>query len=111
MRGGSSARGIIRKAMGTDPAPNWVTLDFRQDPRGRWSGQGELVDTVRYMDPTETPQPWPWVPRYWRASDLPELQVDAPADQHRSSTKTIKAKRARAGQQRAPTAPQCAHSR
>ena len=54
----------------------WVALDFRQDPRGLWSGQGDVVDTVRYVDSTELTQPWPWVPRYWRASDLPEMRAD-----------------------------------
>jgi hypothetical protein len=54
---------------------NWATLDFRTDPRGRWMGQGSALDTVRYIDPTDPPQPWPWVPRYWRASDVPELRV------------------------------------
>ncbi len=54
---------------------NWVTLDFRQDPRGLWSGEGAVVDTVRYVDATEEPQPWPWIPRYWRASDVPELHA------------------------------------
>ncbi|MDP1684710.1 MAG: hypothetical protein Q8L67_05660, partial [Hydrogenophaga sp.] len=43
-----------------------------------WSGQGDIVDTVRYVDTTDMPQPWPWVPRYWHASDMPELQAAAP---------------------------------
>jgi WD40 repeat protein/uncharacterized protein YjbI with pentapeptide repeats len=58
-----------------DGTGDWVTLDFRSDARGLWKGNGRAVDAVRYVDPTESPQPWPWVPRYWRASDLPELQA------------------------------------
>jgi WD40 repeat protein len=58
-----------------DGTGDWVTLDFRADARGLWKGSGRAVDAVRYVDPTEPPQPWPWVPRYWRASDLPELQA------------------------------------
>lgn len=58
---------------------NWATLDFRTDPRGRWMGQGSALDTVRYIDPTDPPQPWPWVPRYWRATDVPELKAEAEA--------------------------------
>jgi WD40 repeat protein len=78
MRGGDHERGV--QALGIPDAPlNWVSLDFRQDSRGLWSGQGEIVDTVRYVDTTEAPQPWPWVPRYWRASDVPELRAPASA--------------------------------
>lgn len=66
-------------ALMPDAVPSWVTLDFRQDARGRWSGEGDMVDTVRYVDGAEAPQPWPWVPRYWRASDVPELHGDAPS--------------------------------
>ena len=82
MRGGDSSLGLwaAKPPSDLDPQPpasawNWVTLDFRQDPRGLWSGQGDIVDTVRYVDTTETPQPWPWIPRYWRASDVPELRA------------------------------------
>jgi hypothetical protein len=58
---------------------NWVTLDFRTDARGRWMGQGDALDTVRYVDATDPPQPWPWVPRYWRATDVPELKAEPTA--------------------------------
>jgi hypothetical protein len=92
MRARSSAKWETAVSI-PDAAPNWVTLDFRQDPRGRWSGQGEVVDTVRYVDATQAPQPWPWVPRYWRASDLPELHVDAPTDEAGSSARKTTAKR------------------
>ena len=80
LRGGER-KGLLDtpRAANSSTAPdNWVTLDFRQDPRGRWMGEGPIVDTVRYVDADEPMQPWPWVPRYWRASDLPELRVDAP---------------------------------
>ena len=86
LRGGASSYGPMQSLHSKDqPQPpasawNWVTLDFRTDARGRWTGQGDLVDTVRYLDTTEQDQPWPWIPRYWRASDVPELQADtAPA--------------------------------
>jgi len=83
LRGGERQGMLKSQPAMDDPATpdapdNWVTLDFRLDPRGRWMGQGPIVETVRYIDGDEPLQPWPWVPRYWRASDLPELQVDAP---------------------------------
>jgi len=94
MVGGASSLGLWAAGTPSDPTPqppssawNWVTLDFHQDPRGLWSGQGDLVDTVRYVDATEAPQPWPWVPRYWRASDLPELRADAAAPSPASAQK------------------------
>ena len=72
----------------------WVTLDFRDDPRGLWSGQGNVVDTVRYIDSRETPEPWPWIPRYWRASDVPELKkplaLAAPVDPAHKPTRKRK---------------------
>ena len=75
---GGGRQGLLQRAREADAPDNWVTLDFRQDARGRWMGSGPIVDTVRYIDADEPLQPWPWVPRYWRASDLPELRVDAP---------------------------------
>ena len=54
---------------------NWVSLDFRQDPRGLWRGNGPLLDALRYRDMAEVPQPWPWLPRDWKATDLPELRA------------------------------------
>ncbi|TXT34399.1 MAG: WD40 repeat-containing protein [Comamonadaceae bacterium] len=54
---------------------NWYALDFRQDPRGLWRGDGPLLDQLRYRDMGETPQPWPWLPRDWRATDVPELRA------------------------------------
>ena len=77
MRAGERLMGM-QTALAPNQDHNWVTLDFRQDPRGLWSGQGDIVDTVRYVDTTDMPQPWPWVPRYWHASDMPELQAAAP---------------------------------
>jgi WD40 repeat protein len=77
MRAGERVMGM-QTALAPNQDHNWVTLDFRQDPRGLWSGQGDIVDTVRYVDTTDMPQPWPWVPRYWHASDMPELQAAAP---------------------------------
>jgi WD40 repeat protein len=82
-------------------ASNWVTLDFRQDPRGLWRGEGSMVDTVRYMDKTEQPGPWPWVPRYWRASDVPELRADAPSAAS-APAKTPTAPRKRAARKTKP---------
>ncbi len=83
MRGGDSSLGLWAAKTPSNPEPqppasawNWVTLDFRHDRRGLWSGQGDIVDTVRYVDSTEAPQPWPWIPRYWRASDVPELRAE-----------------------------------
>ena len=54
---------------------NWVSLDFRQDSRGLWRGNGPLLDALRYRDMAEVPQPWPWLPRDWKATDLPELRA------------------------------------
>ena len=76
MRAAKTAPGLESASLGD--AGQWVTLDFRQDPRGLWSGQGDVVETVRYVDATDLPQPWPWVPRYWRARDVPELQSKLP---------------------------------
>jgi WD40 repeat protein len=74
-----------------DPATalNWATLDFRQDPRGLWSGQGSALDALRYTDTTEQPQPWPWIPRLWRATDVPELRANTPAAAPATTTPAI----------------------
>ena len=84
-------QGMWKRVREPDAPDNWVTLDFRQDPRGRWMGQGPIVDTVRYVDADEPMQPWPWVPRYWRASDLPELRVDAPPMVELAAPETVPA--------------------
>jgi WD40 repeat protein/Mrp family chromosome partitioning ATPase len=96
VRGGESLRGLWSLTTPSDPDPqppadawNWVTLDFRQDPRGLWSGQGDIVDTVRYTDTTEQPQPWPWIPRLWRATDVPELRANTPAATPATTTPAI----------------------
>ncbi len=58
----------------------WVHLDYRSDPRGLWSGEGPCLATLCYVDSSEHLQPWPWLPRRWRALDLPELR-NSPAQQ------------------------------
>ncbi len=79
MVGGEASRGIvmgaIRKGPGPHDATNWYSLDFRQDPRGLWQGEGPLLQTLHYRDMAEPPQPWPWLPRDWRAQDLPQLKA------------------------------------
>ena len=108
MYGGESSSGPLAKKDQTgaqlllpENAANWVTLDFRQDPRGLWRGEGSMVDTVRYMDKTEKPEPWPWVPRYWRASDVPELRADNPGTSS-APAKTPTAPRKRAARKTKP---------
>ncbi|MEI6758608.1 MAG: WD40 repeat domain-containing protein, partial [Chlorobium sp.] len=42
---------------------------------GRWDGEGELIEWLRYEDTGEVPTGEPgWVPRHWLAADLPELR-------------------------------------
>jgi hypothetical protein len=57
-------------------ATGWLSIDYEQDPRGRWRGEGAILEQLMYVDPSERPQPAPWIPRYWRAVDLPELAAD-----------------------------------
>ena len=56
---------------------SWYSLDFRQDPRGLWRGNGPALNKLQYRD-TEPLQPAPWQPRDWRAIDLPELKAPDP---------------------------------
>ncbi|ROZ76167.1 KGGVGR-motif variant AAA ATPase [Ramlibacter sp. WS9] len=74
MEAGEVLRALIGTAE-TDLVPNWYSLDFRQDPRGLWRGQGPVLETLLYRDMGEPPQPWPWLPRDWRAVDVPELKA------------------------------------
>ncbi|MCY7304784.1 MAG: hypothetical protein LH632_01290, partial [Rhodoferax sp.] len=79
MRAAEWLRGIVGKAMrrsGNEPPGNWVTIDFRQDATGRHHGEGQMLEELRYRDMAEPPQPWPWVPRDWRATEVPELWAD-----------------------------------
>jgi len=70
------------------PDTGWACIDYRQDPRGLWRGEGLALAKLRYRDREEALQPWPWLPRLWRATDLPELKAPddprfAPADRWR----------------------------
>ena len=51
----------------------WFSLDFRNDARGLWRGEGEGLARLTYRDPSETAKPAPWIPQDWYAEDLPEL--------------------------------------
>ena len=77
--GKSLAAGIERLQLfcgwSADGGANWLSLDFRTDPRGLWRGAGPLLDSLQYRDMGEAPQPWPWLPRDWYAVDLPELKA------------------------------------
>lgn len=53
----------------------WACIDYRRDPRGLWRGEGQALAKLRYQDRDEGLQPWPWLPRLWRATDLPELMA------------------------------------
>ena len=66
---------LIGRLPGPLTPTNWYSLDFRQDPRGLWRGAGPILQTLQYRDMSETPQPWPWLPRDWLATDLPELKA------------------------------------
>ena len=66
---------LLLPQSGTHAPTNWYALDFRQDPRGLWSGEGKILEQLRYRDMGEAPQPWPWLPRDWRAKDVPELRA------------------------------------
>ncbi len=91
MRAGTTTSApSMRSVVLAQSGGEWVTLDFRYDPRGLWSGQGDVVDTVCYVDSTEVPQPWPWIPRYWRASDVPELQAPSSALAKTNNAKSTK---------------------
>jgi len=57
-------------------ADGWFSIDWRDDRRGRWRGAGSGPDRLVYRDESEQPRPAPWIRRYWRASDLPELAAD-----------------------------------
>jgi WD40 repeat protein len=69
-----AATGALLQAM-LPGAQGWACLDFYQDPRGLWRGHGEALNELIYTDPTETPKPHPWMPRRWRAAELPELRA------------------------------------
>ena len=66
---GKFSRGIISGNI----IASWYSLDFRTDDRGLWQGEGPILDELLYRDMGETPQPWPWLPRDWRAKHVPEL--------------------------------------
>ncbi len=53
---------------------SWYSVDFRHDPRGLWRGNGPALEKLQYRD-NEPIQPAPWLPRDWRALDLPELKA------------------------------------
>ena len=52
--------------------------------------EGDILNAVRYIDSRETPQAWPWIPRYWRASDVPELQAPSSALAKTNNAKSTK---------------------
>lgn len=54
---------------------SWYSVDYRQDARGLWRGNGAALDLLRYRDKTEQVQPYPWLPKEWRARDLPQLRA------------------------------------
>lgn len=54
---------------------SWYSVDYRQDARGLWRGNGAALDLLRYRDTTEQVQPYPWLPKEWRARDLPQLRA------------------------------------
>jgi WD40 repeat protein len=56
-------------------AVGWSSVDFRDDPRGLWRGEGQALQDLVYTDPTDTLKPYPWMPRHWHAVDLPELKA------------------------------------
>jgi hypothetical protein len=69
-------------------------------------GQGDVVDTVHYVDTTEKPEPWPWIPRYWRASDVPEMKANIDVDPAVSPVQAVtKAKTPRKRATRNPKKP------
>ena len=72
--GGSDARILVADELSlalvfVGISDGWYSLDRL----GRWMGQGAALERLNYVDPTEEMQPAPWIPRYWRAIDLPEL--------------------------------------
>ena len=76
MQAGAEPQGLFARATlpsGNRGPGNWITIDFRRDPRGLWRGEGRMLEDLRYRDMGEPPQPWPWVPRDWRATEVPEL--------------------------------------
>ena len=55
---------------------SWVVWSKSE---GRWDGEGELSEWLRYEDDSEVPTGDPdWVPRHWLAADLPELRGITP---------------------------------
>lgn len=56
---------------------SWASVDYEPDPRGLWRGEGQALQALHYRDPADTLKPWPWMPRRWRAVDLPELKAPA----------------------------------
>ena len=49
---------------------------------GRWDGEGDLIEWLRYEDIDEVPTgDSDWVPRHWLAADLPELRGLTPLSQ------------------------------
>ena len=70
----------VASRTGNHKPDDWYTLEFRTDRRGLWRGDGPILDQLLYRDMGEAPQPWPWLPRDWRAKDVPELHADWIAD-------------------------------
>ena len=70
-----AATGERLSLQGTTPR-GWFALDFRHDRRGQWRGEGDGPTFVRYRKRDEPTLPGPWIPRDWRAIDLPELKAD-----------------------------------
>ena len=58
-------------------AYSWVSLDYASDSRGLWRGEGAALRQLYYCEPGQGVKPWPWLPRLWRAIDLPELQASS----------------------------------
>lgn len=59
----------------------WYTLD----ERGRWFGEGAALRTLFYTEAVERMPPAPWIPRYWRAVDLPEYMSPSATDRERAA--------------------------
>ncbi|WP_396271115.1 KGGVGR-motif variant AAA ATPase [Ideonella sp.] len=99
LRGGASSLGLwtVSRTEASPQPPasawNWVSLDFRSDARGLWGGQGNLLRSVRYVDTSEQVRPWPWIPRYWCASDVPELQANTADPARAADEKSPKPRR------------------
>ena len=64
---------LLRVVFGA--SDGWYAVDVGRDARGLWRGEGAALGRLRYSEPVAVTPPAPWIPRLWRAVDVPELRA------------------------------------